>query len=292
MEKNKVLEKKGRDYISYSQLNAYETCPKKYYYKYIEGFQTVTTKEMLEGKKTHQAIAESLLNNNLEAVPEKSRYIIEKYFLPNDFKVEQEINHELFLYKIKAIIDIYATNGNTCYILDWKRNILPESDNQLKLYALVLKELHPEIKNFICWFFCTESGFYKRYFYTEEDLEEFENELYSLIEKIENDNNFEENIGSHCGYCSFADKCLAKRKISADKLAALTITNEEEFIELGKAIYLYEAVIKKVKDKMKDYLLLNGLNEVKISESDRFYIAFSAVMKSGKVKVKKSQKAA
>ena len=164
-----------RDYFSFSQIKSYLTCPLQYKLKYIDGVETTPTPLMAAGSKTHENLADVLKEKKLEGIPEKAQFIIQNYFYNSDkYFVEKEINYELFLYKIKVIIDLYAVKGNTIYLLDWKRNVLPENDNQLKLYALILKELHPEIDQIIAWFFATETEFFKRFFFSKEELNEFE----------------------------------------------------------------------------------------------------------------------
>ena len=276
--------KRLRDYFSFSQIKSYLTCPLQYKLKYIDGVETTPTQLMIAGTQTHKNLADILKEKKLEGIPEKAQFIIQNYFYNADeMYIEKEINHELFLYKIKVIIDLYAVKGNTIYLLDWKRNILPENDNQLKLYALILKELNPEVDQIIAWFFATETGFFKRFFYSREELNEFEEGLYATIEQIENDKKFEPNIGSHCSYCPYLNMCLKNKELSIETVNNLIIDSDEKFKDIGEKVLLYEAAIKKVKDLMKEYLVNTGQNEIIINDTDKFYLSYTVTLRSGKV---------
>ena len=47
-----------RGYISHSQIRAYNECPKKYYYSYVEGIQPPINEKLLLGELFHAAIEE------------------------------------------------------------------------------------------------------------------------------------------------------------------------------------------------------------------------------------------
>lgn len=69
-----------RDYISYNQIRLYQTCPKKYYFSYVEEITTPINDRIFLGMVFH-AVVEDFLNMRIAGqVPEPTRETIVEIF--------------------------------------------------------------------------------------------------------------------------------------------------------------------------------------------------------------------
>lgn len=226
------------DTFSFSRLSLYETCPHRFYKKYVEGYEEPITYPLALGKGVHKAI-----EDKINGVPHEQAIIngiVEADFHPEITKQElsyltknapiHQIHGETEIYfkiplsneknapKIQGFIDVLGEN----FIVDWKTNrtMYHVRDNhQLGLYAWAMsrlrgmKEIHARL-----YFlrFRQESGF----IFGMEEMEEARKWAYRLAKEIQGklelvkvmpelkDELFPAMPSSYCSHCPFAIECF------------------------------------------------------------------------------------
>ncbi len=167
-------------FFSATSLQCFLNCKRKYYYRYILGFQGIETKTINLGNKIHQILNEVYKNtqdypmdlmyqevctklSKSSTTQEFFESALAKKYLKNFFEfekkrlkegwiplvLEQEFSFKLFSFELKGRIDRIDKKQDEVYVLDYKykRNLKVESKNyekatdfQLPLYALALQE--------------------------------------------------------------------------------------------------------------------------------------------------------
>lgn len=267
--------------ISYSRIKTFKTCPKKYYYSYVEGRKAAPTQKMLEGTVEHKKISKG-------NIPDFFKPAFEKNFINPIF--EETFEEDFLTFNLKGIIDCYSINNSlSCTIADWKLYQIPESDEQLKIYALLLSKRYPDLEFFTAYFVSIKGGFYKRFTYSKDDIKDFETELIEIAEEIISAEDFPVTPGSHCSYCPYIEDCYKENKLP-DKIKSITIANIDDAQKIAGKVLIAESFIKQVKEELKNYLLENGLDELIIDDNNRLYLSPSITMRFGKVKKTKAKK--
>lgn len=135
--------------FSPNMLKTYQTCPKKFYYRYIEKISIPKALTPFEkGKKIH-ALAnyflkginisriETALNTQEKIIWEK--LLNNKYFKMDCIKTEFPIQIKLSEFWIGGRIDAIVQNGTDYFILDYKTGSVPQNpmfDFQTMVYLL------------------------------------------------------------------------------------------------------------------------------------------------------------
>jgi len=265
--------------ISFSRIKTFKTCPKKYYYTYVEGRKAAPTQKMLEGSTEHEKIAKG-------NIPDFFKPAFERNFTNPVF--EEVFEEDFLTFTLKGVIDCYSINNSlSCAIADWKLYNLPNDDEQLKIYALLLSKKYPDLQFFTSYFVSLKGNFYKRFVYNIDDLKDFEEELVTISETILTTEDFPCRPGDHCGYCPFIKDCYAENQLQEVK--AVAITSVEEAVKLASKVLIAEGFLKQVKEQLKIFLLENGLEELQIDENNRLYLSPTISMRFGKIKKTKAK---
>ena len=148
--------------FSFSRLSLYETCPYRFYKKYIQGYEEPTTYPLALGKGVHKAIedkikgvshSEAVLNGIIEAdfhpevtLKELSDLVSRAPILENIGETEIHFQIPLSDEKsapiIQGYIDLVSTGGSR--IVDWKTNRVRygvRDNHQVGLYAWAVGQL-------------------------------------------------------------------------------------------------------------------------------------------------------
>ena len=273
---------------SYSQVSRFATCPAAY--KYNKELKALPSDAMAAGSNNHELIAAHLKNNEvpLEIGGPRLKAFI-RYNLKNVTSVEEKINFSVLGYDYTGIIDAYSINGQTALIVDWKSNKSNFVDEkQLKLYALALTQIYPELQYFDCRFFFINQDYAEKFEFTRDEIDEFSGELIDGAAAIENETEFNPMPGAHCKYCAFVNKCPVNQKFDVPVIADI-----ETATELLKKVFVVEAAAEQACNAIKDFMLTNDIDEIRVTEKDRFYIYNpSPQLKSGKIKAEKTEKPA
>ena len=264
--------------LSYSKISTYQKCPKLFEYKYIQNRLPAPTERMLEGIEEHLKIA------SVEDIPEFFRSAFVRNF-PNPV-FEERLSFDFLTFALQGVIDCYSISDVYCSIADWKLFQIPDDDDQLKIYALLLSKKFPQIAFFQAYFVSIKGGFYKRYTYSIEDIQDFENQLFEIADEIQQASEFLPRPGQHCGFCAFIKDCYSENQIQAE---IVRITTLDEAIEIAKKLYIAENFLKQVKEQLKDFLFEMGLDEL-IFDEERVYLSPSIALRFGKANGKNKKR--
>ncbi|MBA2176842.1 PD-(D/E)XK nuclease family protein [Halobacillus locisalis] len=227
--------------FSYSRLKLYETCPQRFFYKYVKGMQEEVTRPLALGKAVHKAI-ECLLNGfsvdesvangiidvnfHEEVSREDILYFLERTPFGN-LRGETELHFRtpLFDYEnspeIQGFLDLWDRANNR--ITDFKTNYKPyhiEDNYQLALYAWAMKKvnnLEGDVKGSLL--FLRQRGVSSTTF-TEAKMNEavtwarnLVNEIRFKLELLEFDSTKQNELFPYkpsiqCEHCPFAYKCF------------------------------------------------------------------------------------
>lgn len=219
---------------SFSRLSLYETCPYRFYFKYILGKPEPVTKPLALGKAVHKAI-ETRINGEPEADA------IAAGFIESDFHPEVTGEEIQFLLSrapmeygetevhFKLPLDSgISLQGYVDWIKedrfkDWKSNWRPYSPNetwQLMLYAWALMKLRG-LRQMRGALYFLRFRREEAYIYSLSDAEKARDWALRLAEEIEMKNSCLESFpdmnsflfpatpGSHCKHCTFVLDCYS-----------------------------------------------------------------------------------
>jgi len=145
---------------SYSSLDQFESCNKKYYHlRVLKDFKAEPSDAMVEGREIHDALYKHVCKGVPLPVPLRPYETMAKKFI--DFKGDKHGEMKLALNNkfqpvtffakdvwVRAVLDLVLVKGNTAYIIDWKTGKLKEGFDQLRLAAAVLSRYMPEVDKF------------------------------------------------------------------------------------------------------------------------------------------------
>lgn len=259
--------------LSYSRIKTFKECPKKYEYIYINGRQTAPTLQMLKGADMHIKIATE------HDVPAFFKSAFEKNFPSPVF--EKELSLDLLTFSLRGVIDVYSVNGSWASVADWKLWQIPDTPEQLRLYALLIAYNH-DVDFVQGYYVSINGGFFKRYMFTKEELDAYIDELSELAEQIESSVNFPPRPGPHCASCGFIKDCYTQNQITAE-VAGVAITSMEQAVEIARKVYLAESFLDVVKKQLKDFMQEHGIDEIVFDGENRVYLSPSIALRFGKI---------
>lgn len=233
--------------FSFSRLSLYETCPHRFYKRYVEGLQEPTTYPLALGKGVHRAVEdkmnglshqEAVVNGFIEAElhPEVTKQ--ELSWLTNNAPIHQIQGETEIYFKIpladeddapliQGFIDVVGNN----YIVDWKTNRVMydvRENNQIGLYAWAMNKVRgmEDVYGRLYFLrFRRESNFR----YTFKEMESARSWAYNLAKEIQGklalarempelkDDLFPATPSSFCSHCPFAVSCFRKFSPVSDK---------------------------------------------------------------------------
>lgn len=306
--------------ISFSNIKLFRECRRAFYFYKVDK-KALPNDAMNDGTDQHAFIAEAIKNNTFETVEAdwlgpRARFFIKKILVPGVFPGNYETKFEidLMVNKVIGFIDYYAIQGKTAVIVDWKRNPGFSEELQLKIYAAAVKQLHPEVEIFECYFYYFGSDGYDKEIYSASQVDDFVSDLYNIATDISSEWEkydgemaafqkvalstpkdqtiapfvpvcFPTRVSQKCEKCDYVAKCP-----EAQKFEIQPMKTKEQVREMAKRCYVAEGLIKAFKDGLKDFLLENGLDELPIDDDNRYYLTFSATLKSGKIEKPKEPK--
>ncbi|HRV03201.1 MAG TPA: PD-(D/E)XK nuclease family protein [Mesotoga sp.] len=229
--------------LSYSRINTFLKCPRKFYLRYIEGLEEPPTPAMQIGKSVHEAL-DTLIKNRgdmlkalekLDTLPKQDYTIARKRFktgvkmlqgLPvaaselkfgfdNKFnKVDFDSPNCFF----RGVIDLVIRNGDGSYsVRDWKTGWSEPDPRQVFIYSLPLIRAGLNVND--AGFFLLATGGVYPYAITDIEVdsafnfitrkwqlikERLEEAEYESVDPIEK---FQPDVSGGCSYCSFHERC-------------------------------------------------------------------------------------
>lgn len=244
---------------SYSKIDAFKTCPKKYEFAYVRKLpRTARGIEAFLGSRVHEAL-EALYDNVLMCrVPDASEVldrfrqgwerewdpcirIVRQDYTPADYKAAGERAVRLYYerhhpfdtgitvgleQRVSLGLDSQTTltgyvdrlvkvTDESWEIHDYKTSRrLPsqadvDSDRQLALYELALRETHPHVRDFtLVWHYLFQDQ-ELRSVRTPEQLESLKEEVIADIAMIEASQEFPTCTSALCDWCDYREVCPA-----------------------------------------------------------------------------------
>jgi hypothetical protein len=147
---------------SWSVLDMYRTCPKKYYHiKVAKDAKDQDSSFSKEGKEIHEALYQRVIHDAPLPLPMRPlEEVVAPYtMLPGEKHGEMKLalNEKLqardFFARdvwVRGIVDYLVVNEDKCLIVDWKTGKPKDDVGQLKLTAAILSRYMPEVTKFTC----------------------------------------------------------------------------------------------------------------------------------------------
>ncbi len=206
--------------FSPNMLKTFETCPKKYYFKYIEKISVPQKSNLFEkGKKVH-ALANYYLRGDDISKMEKALYSEElklwEILKQNEFFNKTYVNSEYNLsckvgnYWISGRLDALMKDEKNYYILDYKTGSIPknpEYDYQTITYLLCASKMYGDNIKFI--YIDLKNNQNSIIDFNSAKAKEYERRITDICDKITNAQ-FPEEIEhtNICNFCEYKKICL------------------------------------------------------------------------------------
>lgn len=206
--------------FSPNMLKTYLSCPKKFYYRYIESVNVpISATPFEKGKKIH-ALANYFLQginiSRIETALNESESEIWKSLLDNPFFQKDYFNSEYNLsckvanFWVGGRLDAVVTSGDDYYILDYKTGSVPnkpEYDFQTMVYLLALDRFLNEKYNSLSFVYINLKEKKNHVIeFTKNLKSEYENRLIKICSQISSDTTYNPCINS-CSRCEYSKIC-------------------------------------------------------------------------------------
>lgn len=264
--------------FSFTRLTTYQTCPRRYFYRYVQKLPEPPAKPLEFGKALHAVLSGVILNQG--DVPELTRRAVEaselldesdgmeiekmagwfqKKFSPvgpvrSEHKLTRELLPEVEIIGYADLIEDGFPATITDFKTQWDR-YEPVDTMQLPLYAwMAAPELGPEIEARL-WFVRYFKDPMRRALIGPEEQERAVAWARGLVREIAEASElpgwagFPERPGKPCGSCGYADRCLG-------------VEVPEDVQEMAGLALRLERVLDQVKLPVKDYVSVLGPVEV------------------------------
>jgi len=142
---------------SFSSLDMFENCPKKYYHlRVVKDVEDKPYEHRQEGEDAHRALRNRLHRGSplptglakLEGICQKLIEAPGEFYLEHKVALDDNLNPVEWFSKqawCRAIFDVAKVNGRKAIVLDWKMGKKHEESDQLELFAAVLMAWLPEV---------------------------------------------------------------------------------------------------------------------------------------------------
>ncbi len=204
-------------------LKTFQTCPVKFWYKYVKMLNVPQKSSVFEkGKKVHALANYYLRGDNIEKLEKtltEEEYELWSRLKNNEYFQKKYINSE---YNLSAKIDKYWVGGrldalvedeNNIYILDYKTGSVPkdaQNDYQTQIYLVCVSEFYKNTDKKISFVYIDLKN--NRNYTIDFDDDKKERYIASLIKICKN---IEENkcivhnsVNKTCEYCEYKKFCF------------------------------------------------------------------------------------
>ena len=228
-----------KEQFSYSKINTYNICPRKYEFSYIDFYPRKGSSDIvLKGTLLHKMI-ELYINDKDYDVPYEKEFLSLKEEDFNAFKedfekikeqplikqlkkmknsceinVEQKLTNVFENFIFSGNTDTLVKNEKKLIIIDYKTGKVNQNFEQLEFYALVSSYLYPEVQDFLLVLSFVSHEQDLKITLKKEDMFKIENKLIKYISNINNSIKFDKKVGPLCNYCDYKDECDKKEKLN------------------------------------------------------------------------------
>lgn len=151
---------------SWSRLECYEACPKKFFGKFISkefAHPDEDPPHFVHGMKVHKELEDAIKARSLAGVAPERQFlapILKALFKCKNVEVEKQVAWNVSLEQVswfakntwvRCIFDVIAVtpDGKTIIVIDWKTGKVKRYSDQLKLFAACALLLYPEAEKVI-----------------------------------------------------------------------------------------------------------------------------------------------
>lgn len=138
---------------SYSSISTYESCPRKWYYSYVENMPYKASAAMERGTRLH-SYCEDWMNGKIPVIPWELTKVSLRL---QDFKTKGGIAEQTWTLDqnwvpqdpawVKAIVDLHWVADDVLHLRDYKSGReYPDHREQLELYAVIGMIVYPHVK--------------------------------------------------------------------------------------------------------------------------------------------------
>lgn len=120
--------------ISWSQATCYDSCPKKWTYKYVDKIPPKPSKAMEQGSQIHKRIEEYLVSRHpvlLDTHTNNASKVIDS-LCPTTIAVEQEVSKEIDGLKVHGFVDVILQVFSGRIFVDWKTTLNGRKPKEMK----------------------------------------------------------------------------------------------------------------------------------------------------------------
>lgn len=181
---------------SYSQLTAYETCPKRFELTRVsKKVVEPQTEATIWGNKVHKAL-ELFAKEGKPLSPDLKKYeryvkkiqsyegkrvVEERIALDRNFRPTKWMAKDVW---VRGIIDIGVVGPERAYLLDWKTGKRRPDSDQLMLFAALAFAIYPWIDKVTTGFIWLKSGEFDKEVFTRDQLPEIWNVFMPRLQRL------------------------------------------------------------------------------------------------------------
>lgn len=182
---------------SYSYLQAFETCPKRFYHtKIAKDVIEPQTEALTHGNEVHKALELAVAENR--PLPEKYKTYIPiveavkaspgikkaemKFGLTKSFAPTTFFAKDVW---VRGVLDFTAINGKSATVLDWKTGKPKTDGDQMKLFAGATFALYPSVEKVKTGYVWLAHNKVDAETYTRDDIPAIWNEFIPRVERVE-----------------------------------------------------------------------------------------------------------
>ncbi len=182
---------------SYSSLDLFELCPKKFYHaKIARDYKEVFGKEADYGKEVHKKFEDRLISGKRLPLDltHHEKILARLANAPGEGMPEQKLALTIGLEPtgffdndvwVRCIIDYVKVNGKVLLIIDHKTGRQKEGFDQVDLQAAMMAAYMPEIENFIVGYYWTKTKTIITTKFTREGVTEVWNNFLPRVEELQ-----------------------------------------------------------------------------------------------------------
>jgi len=202
--------------VSYSRLESYETCPKKFWHLSIRKDVTDPPNEHTSyGTDLHVAFANFLKTGKALplAMRHHTRMLTKFRAAPGEHIIEQQIAIDANYQQVgwfdkdvymRVISDLTIMNPPSALMIDWKSGKMKDDFTQLRVAAAVMFLIAPELERITMSYVWTKNKQVTTDRMTRDDMPSVWAALYPRLTQYQNAFNLEQfpaRQGFHCRYC-------------------------------------------------------------------------------------------
>ena len=182
---------------SYSALNAFETCPRRYQLTRVtKESSEKQTEATLWGNRVHKSLeqfakGEKALPKELKKYEryvtkilsyEGKRIIETRMAINNNFRPTKWMAKDVWC---RGIIDIGVVGSDTAYLLDWKTGKRKPDSDQLKLFAVLAFAHYPWLEKVTTGFIWLKDSKFDKEVFTRDQVMEIWEEFLPRLQRLE-----------------------------------------------------------------------------------------------------------